>query len=188
MRFSLGSIILAVPLTLVSLAGVSAQPGEEVAISVRRLSDRVAVFDIRGPQATHITTFRSGRGVVVVDTEVSPVFARALRARIEAERKRALERLRAMAADSTRYYTLHPELDTFAYRMMTEGKVEEALRIFRVLTELFPGAWMAWDSLGEALLRREDRTGAIAAFEKSLALNPDNDNAIRRLKEIKKGV
>ena len=81
---------------------------------------------------------------------------------------------------------LHPELDSYAFGLMREGDLEASLRIFEVLSELFPDAWMAWDSLGEVHLARGDREAAINAFEKSLSLDPENQNAIRRLEELKK--
>ncbi len=99
----------------------------------------------------------------------------------------ALTRLRAMYADSTRYYTLRPELDTYAYRLMLAEKLDEALQIFLVMAELWPDAYISWDSLGEVYVRLDRKADAIAAFEKSLELNPENGNAIRRLEELKGG-
>jgi len=97
----------------------------------------------------------------------------------------ALPALRRMHADSTRYYTLRPELDTYAYRLMLDSELEEALQIFLVMSELWPEAYISWDSLGEIYMRLDRKDEAIAAFEKSLELNPENGNAIRRLEELR---
>jgi tetratricopeptide (TPR) repeat protein len=57
------------------------------------------------------------------------------------------------------------------------------------LAGLFPHSDIAFDSLEEAYIRKEDKAKAIASFEKSLELNPDNRNAQNKLKQlqIKKG-
>jgi tetratricopeptide (TPR) repeat protein len=54
--------------------------------------------------------------------------------------------------------------------------VEEAVELFGINVELYPDSWNCYDSLGEALLRAGDTDEAVAMYEKSLALNPDNDN------------
>jgi tetratricopeptide (TPR) repeat protein len=79
---------------------------------------------------------------------------------------------------------LHPEIDQYAYRMMLDGKVDEALEIFKVLAELFPASDIAFDSLGEGYMRKENTEMAISSFKKSLELNPDNRNAQEKLKAL----
>jgi glyoxylase-like metal-dependent hydrolase (beta-lactamase superfamily II) len=98
----------------------------------------------------------------------------------------ALTRLKECAGRPDDYYVLHPELDSYAFGLMREGDLDTSLRILEVLAGIFPEAWMAWDSLGEVHLARGEREAAIAAFEHSLALDPENRNAIRRLEERKK--
>ncbi len=96
-----------------------------------------------------------------------------------------LTRLRAMFADPDHFYTLRPELDTYAYRLMLDEKLDEALKIFLAFAELWPESDISWDSLGEVYLRLEQKEKAIEAFEKSLNLNPENNNAIQRLAQLK---
>jgi tetratricopeptide (TPR) repeat protein len=95
-----------------------------------------------------------------------------------------LDRLVEMSGQAEKYYTLHPEIDQYAYRMMLDEKVDEALDIFKVLAELFPDSDIAFDSLGEAYMRKENTEMAIASFKKSLELNPDNRNAQAKLKAL----
>ncbi|MFC1530242.1 MBL fold metallo-hydrolase [Gemmatimonadota bacterium] len=96
-----------------------------------------------------------------------------------------LARLQEMFADPDHFYTLRPELDTYAYRLMLDEKLDEALKIFLVFAELWPESDISWDSLGEVYLRLEQKEKAIEAFEKSLELNPENRNAIQRLAQLK---
>jgi tetratricopeptide (TPR) repeat protein len=97
----------------------------------------------------------------------------------------ALQVLKNLKAQPDKFYTLLPEIDQFAYYMMLDDKLDEALAIFKVLAELFPDSYLAFDSLGEVYRRKGDKERAIENFEKSLELNPDNRNAARQLKSLR---
>jgi len=96
----------------------------------------------------------------------------------------SLNILRGLKAKPDRYYTLHPEIDQFAYGLMLKDKLDQALSIFKVLAELFPDSDLAFDSLGEVYRRKGDEEMAIQSFKKSLELNPDNKNAAQQLKAL----
>lgn len=72
----------------------------------------------------------------------------------------------------------HAELlmNRIGYGLMGEGRDEEALRLFRLMTELYPTVANAFDSLGDALLAKGDREGAREAFRKALELDPGFDH------------
>ena len=97
---------------------------------------------------------------------------------------KALTHLKKMRKQPKKYFVLHPELDSYAYKMMLDGRLDEALKIFQGLAELFPDNYIAFDSLGEAFSRKGDKERAIENFEKSLELNPENQNAKDRLEEL----
>jgi len=73
----------------------------------------------------------------------------------------------------------------FGYQLMFQGKKEEALKIFKLNTELYPTGFNAFDSYGECLLELGDKENAIKAYKKSLELNPENNNAEKVLSELK---
>jgi len=52
--------------------------------------------------------------------------------------------------------------------------------------KLFPESWNVYDSLAEAYAVKGDTGLAIQYYERSLELNPDNQNAKDRLKKLKK--
>ncbi len=104
----------------------------------------------------------------------------------EQELEPSLRVLKDLKAKPDKFYTLHDEIDQFAYYMMLDKKLDEALAIFVVLAELFPDSYLAYDSLGEVYMRKGDREKAIQNFEKSLELNPDNRNAAQQLKALQK--
>lgn len=97
----------------------------------------------------------------------------------------SLQVLKDLKAKPDKFYTLHPEIDQYAYRLMLDEKLDEALAIFVVLAELFPDSHLAFDSLGEVYKRKGDKERAIQSFEKSLELNPDNRNATQQLKVLR---
>jgi predicted TPR repeat methyltransferase len=67
------------------------------------------------------------------------------------------------------------------------GRTAEALAMARLNAELFPESGNAYDTLGEMLAHAGERDAAIAAYERSLELDPDNDNARERLRALRDG-
>lgn len=63
------------------------------------------------------------------------------------------------------------------------GTSEQGIHILLFATSLYPNSANLFDSLGEAYLFIGDKEKAIENFEKSLILNPQNQNAIERLKK-----
>jgi Flp pilus assembly protein TadD len=66
-----------------------------------------------------------------------------------------------------------------------DKKLGEAIAVFKLNVELYPGSWNVYDSLAEAYMNNGDKELAIANYEKSLALNPENANGAAMLKKLK---
>lgn len=62
-----------------------------------------------------------------------------------------------------------------------------AIAVFEMNTRFAPRSANVWDSLGEALAAAGREAEAIAAYRKSLALDPDNTNARAMITEIESG-
>ncbi|SDR75233.1 hypothetical protein SAMN05216503_0750 [Polaribacter sp. KT25b] len=62
---------------------------------------------------------------------------------------------------------------------------KDALKIFKLNTELYPKAWNTYDSYGECLLLLGDTENGIKAYKKSLELNPKNQSALKVLSKLK---
>jgi len=71
------------------------------------------------------------------------------------------------------------------YYLNTLEQQEDALKIFKLNIELYPESWNPYDSYGECLVSMGDIENGIKNYEKSLELNPENENAIKILKELK---
>lgn len=76
-------------------------------------------------------------------------------------------------------------INNFGYDILEKGKNEDALKIFKLNTELYPKAFNTWDSYGECLLILGKKANGIKAYKKSLELNPKNDNAKKIISENK---
>lgn len=85
---------------------------------------------------------------------------------------------------NSKYDLSESGINSFGYQLMSQGKKEEALKIFKFNTELYPDGFNTFDSYGECLLDLGDKENAIMAYKKSLKLNPENENAKKILAEI----
>lgn len=75
-------------------------------------------------------------------------------------------------------------LNNLGYQLMGDGKLEEALDILKLNTELFPEVANCWDSYGEILLKKDDNKAALEAYKKALSINPDLPSAQEMVKEL----
>ncbi len=85
------------------------------------------------------------------------------------------------------YFIDEREFNALGYQLLNSGEVEAAIAVLIIYTEEFPGSWNAWDSLGEAYTNAGDREKAIESYNKSLSLNPQNENAKAMLKRLEEG-
>jgi len=76
-------------------------------------------------------------------------------------------------------------LNAVGYNFLTAKKVDEAIAVFKLNVQLFPGSWNTYDSLGEAYAAAGNKDEAIKNYEKSIAMNPKNDNGKTMLAKLK---
>ena len=72
-----------------------------------------------------------------------------------------------------------------AYQLLSAGKTADAIQIFKLQVVEYPKYWNSYDSMGEAYMRVGEKDLAIANYEKSLELKPDNQNGIDMIKKLK---
>jgi glyoxylase-like metal-dependent hydrolase (beta-lactamase superfamily II) len=89
------------------------------------------------------------------------------------------------AEGAGKYYLLEGEANGLGYGLLQEGNNAEAIAVFKMIVDYYPDSWNAWDSLGEAYMTDGETDLAIESYTKSLALNPDNDNATRQIESMK---
>ncbi len=75
-------------------------------------------------------------------------------------------------------------LDALVETLFGQGYLAAAQAVAGLNAERFPDSWRVHSRLGEGLLLRGDRAGALAAFRKALALDPENAALRRRLEQL----
>ncbi len=117
--------------------------------------------------------------------EVDAFVGMTLRRAMYAEDEEVLSRTFAALRDD------HPEmidesrLNTLGYELLGADQVEDAIAVFRLNVKSFPQHANAYDSLGEAYMVNGNDELAIQNYEKSLALDPSNENAERMLARLR---
>lgn len=76
-------------------------------------------------------------------------------------------------------------LNGFGYDLLEKKDAAAAIQIFKLNADAFPASANVWDSLAEAYMKSGDTKNAQLGYEKSLALDPKNQNAIDMLKKLK---
>jgi predicted alpha/beta superfamily hydrolase len=85
-------------------------------------------------------------------------------------------------------YKINPPSNTLndiGFRLMDMKKFKDAISVYQYCTKLYPNFWMAYHNLGYCYQGLGDKSKAIANYEKSLKLNPNNKTAAQRIKELK---
>ena len=91
--------------------------------------------------------------------------------------------LRANAA--SQYKFDEDTLIRLGYHVLMQGKTTDAIQVFKLEVKDYPRFWNAYDSLGEAYMKAGQKELAIENYNKSLELNPKNDNGVEMLKKLK---
>ena len=76
-------------------------------------------------------------------------------------------------------------VNSLGYQLMRMQKLDEAIAVFKLNVQDYPGSWNVYDSLAEAYMKNGDDELAIEYYGKSLELNPDNDNGRQMLEKLR---
>jgi CubicO group peptidase (beta-lactamase class C family) len=108
-----------------------------------------------------------------------------LKAILKSDAETVLSDYRKRRESSTKDLILtESEMNRLGYQLLGLKRVKDAIEVFRQNTVDFPAAFNTWDSLAEALMINGDKASAIKYYKKSLELNPENTNAVEKLKEL----
>jgi len=73
------------------------------------------------------------------------------------------------------------ELNGWGYALLNRGQPQQAVHVFKLATVLYPDSANTYDSLADGHEQAGDKEAAIAAYRRSLQLDPNNKNAAARL-------
>ena len=76
-------------------------------------------------------------------------------------------------------------LNQLGYELLSAGKTDDAIEVFKLNVEAYPKASNPYDSLGEAYMKAGKKDLAIQNYSKSVELNPENQNGVEMLKKLK---
>jgi predicted alpha/beta superfamily hydrolase len=84
---------------------------------------------------------------------------------------------------------LPPEsvINALGYQFM-QSDIDKAIAFFQLNIDMYPESYNVYDSMGEAWMNKGDYKKAITYYEKSIAINPNNQggkDAIKKMKEKK---
>jgi hypothetical protein len=82
---------------------------------------------------------------------------------------------------------LENELNNYGYTLLGQNQFPKAIEVFQLNTKRHPTSPNAWDSMGEGYALSGDKKNAIAAFKKSLSMNPPANvraNSEKYLKQL----
>lgn len=77
------------------------------------------------------------------------------------------------------------ELNSFGYKLIKQGRIKDALEIFKLNVHLYSTSENVYDSLGETYAELQQIELAIKNYEQVLKLNPNNSNANRQVELLK---
>jgi hypothetical protein len=77
------------------------------------------------------------------------------------------------------------QLNSLGYTFLKGNNLDAAIAILKLNAEEYPNSFNVYDSLGEACMINGDIANAILNYEKSLELNPDNENARNMIAKMK---
>jgi CubicO group peptidase (beta-lactamase class C family) len=86
---------------------------------------------------------------------------------------------------TNKYFVDEDEINRYGYSVLANKKPEAALQIFSLYVIEFPKSANAYDSRGEAQFALKNYAASRKDYEKSLQLNPKNDNAKQMLEKLK---
>lgn len=82
------------------------------------------------------------------------------------------------------YEATERDFNRLGYQFLRLQKTDNSLQTFAAAALIFPNSSNIYDSYGEALLQSGKKEDAIKMYQKSVELNPDNENGKKILKEL----
>ncbi|MBC8179901.1 C69 family dipeptidase [candidate division KSB1 bacterium] len=99
--------------------------------------------------------------------------------------KQAIEKYQELRINFSDAYVFSERgLNSLGYKLLGKDKIDEAIGVFKINVNEHPESFNVYDSIGEAFMKKGDNELAIQNYQKSLELNPKNENAQKMLKKL----
>lgn len=142
--------------------------------------------------ATKLMMLLNGKKVDTPKKSIARTYGNILMNKGAAEARETLETLKK---DTLNYYLSENEMNALGYDFMgatnpyhlpEQRFYKQAVETFKTNADLFPNSWNAYDSYAEALLANGQKEEAIKMYQRSIELNPDNNNGKKVLEGLLK--
>lgn len=92
----------------------------------------------------------------------------------------------SLQANFSQYHMAPPEfiVNNFGYTAMNQKDLALAERFFQMNIDAYPKSWNVYDSMGELLLNKGDTAQAVKMYERSIVLNPENENGKKVVSQL----
>lgn len=118
-------------------------------------------------------------------TDVRPSITLLRQAIDEGGTEAAWSRYKEMRASPERYAFSEAAMNTLGYKFLQAQRVKEALAIFEMMVDAYPGSLNAIDSLADGQQANGMREAAMASYERILSLQPNQGNARQALQRLR---
>ncbi|MDQ0592829.1 CubicO group peptidase (beta-lactamase class C family) [Chryseobacterium ginsenosidimutans] len=102
--------------------------------------------------------------------------------------EKASELIQSYLKNPNSYEASERDFNRLGYQFLRLQKCDHALQVFNSATLIFPTSWNVFDSYGEAFHQCGKKEEAIKMYQKSVALNPENENGKQALLKIEKEI
>jgi tetratricopeptide (TPR) repeat protein len=99
-------------------------------------------------------------------------------------KEKASELVQQYLKNPSSYEASERDFNRLGYQFLRLQKCDNALEVFNSATLIFPNSWNIFDSYGEALHQCGKKAEAIKMYQKSVELNPENENGKQMLLNI----
>jgi len=96
----------------------------------------------------------------------------------------AMNTLNEIKSKPDRFDLDEDEINSAGYRLLNDDKLNEAIAVFTIIVETFPGSSNGFDSLAEAYMKAGNKPEALKNYKKSFELDPENANAKKMIEKL----
>ncbi len=119
------------------------------------------------------------------ESSAAVYFANALKKKGKDYANDVLKKLKTLEASGDKdIYFKEAEFNTLGYVFLFNEHVDESIFVFKTTINMYPESWNTYDSMGEALLVAGKYEKSRKYYEKSIAMNPENENGKKMLAKI----